>query len=233
MASGFRRTIRAVAWLVVSVWLVASPALPPRLKSPTRELNGAGDGRTVRVGSSPLADVSRPSRSRCTWRGCSPAKASRRPRTRPGRRWRSRSGHTRWPTRAAMGATGSTCATARTARCCVRRTPATRAAALATAGRVLTYNGRPAEVFYSASCGGRSESASAVWPAADCQPSGRRRRCARRGSAVDRRVPVAPGAAGPASCRLRWSAARRRRGRGAQFVRTRDAAPPRWACGRT
>jgi SpoIID/LytB domain protein len=46
-------------------------------------------------------------------------------------------------------------------------TAVTRAAALATAGRVLTYNGRPAEVFYSASCGGRSESASQVWPGAD------------------------------------------------------------------
>lgn len=46
-------------------------------------------------------------------------------------------------------------------------TAATRRAALATAGRVLTYDGAPAEVFYSASCGGRSESASQVWPGAD------------------------------------------------------------------
>ncbi len=44
--------------------------------------------------------------------------------------------------------------------------PATRRAAASTAGRILTYNGSAAEVFYSASCGGRSESASAVWPAA-------------------------------------------------------------------
>jgi stage II sporulation protein D len=43
----------------------------------------------------------------------------------------------------------------------------TRAAALATAGQVLTWNGRPAEVFYSASCGGRSESPEQVWPGAD------------------------------------------------------------------
>jgi stage II sporulation protein D len=43
-------------------------------------------------------------------------------------------------------------------------TPATRLAALATAGRILTYHGAPAEVFYSANCGGRSESASEVWP---------------------------------------------------------------------
>ena len=39
-----------------------------------------------------------------------------------------------------------------------------RRAALATAGRILTYRGRPAEIFYSASCGGRSESASDAWP---------------------------------------------------------------------
>lgn len=45
-------------------------------------------------------------------------------------------------------------------------TPTTRRATLATAGRILTYNGRPAEVFYSASCGGRSESAEDVWPGA-------------------------------------------------------------------
>jgi stage II sporulation protein D len=43
-------------------------------------------------------------------------------------------------------------------------TPATRRAALATAGRVLVYKGAPATVFYSANCGGRSESADEVWP---------------------------------------------------------------------
>ncbi len=41
-----------------------------------------------------------------------------------------------------------------------------RRAALATAGRVLTIDGAPAEVFYSASCGGRSEGAAQVWPGA-------------------------------------------------------------------
>ena len=41
-----------------------------------------------------------------------------------------------------------------------------RRAALATAHRVLTINGAPAEVFYSASCGGRSEGAAQVWPGA-------------------------------------------------------------------
>ena len=39
-----------------------------------------------------------------------------------------------------------------------------RRAALATAGRVLTLDGKPVEIFYSASCGGRSESAADVWP---------------------------------------------------------------------
>jgi SpoIID/LytB domain protein len=46
-------------------------------------------------------------------------------------------------------------------------TAATRDAALSTSGRVLMYNGAPAEVFYSASCGGQSESASDVWPGAN------------------------------------------------------------------
>ena len=41
---------------------------------------------------------------------------------------------------------------------------ATRRAALATAGQILTFNGVPAELFYSASCGGHSESASVMWP---------------------------------------------------------------------
>lgn len=46
-------------------------------------------------------------------------------------------------------------------------TPATRRAVLATAGQLLTYEGSPAELFYSASCGGFSESAAHVWPGAD------------------------------------------------------------------
>jgi SpoIID/LytB domain protein len=41
-----------------------------------------------------------------------------------------------------------------------------RLAALATAGRVLTVDGAPAHLFYSASCGGRSEAAARVWPGA-------------------------------------------------------------------
>ncbi len=45
-------------------------------------------------------------------------------------------------------------------------TPASRRAAQATAGRLLTHDGRPAVLFYSASCGGRSEAASQVWPGA-------------------------------------------------------------------
>ena len=49
-------------------------------------------------------------------------------------------------------------------------TPASRAAALATASQLLTYQGRPAAVFYSASCGGRSEAASQMWAGAGDLP---------------------------------------------------------------
>ena len=42
-------------------------------------------------------------------------------------------------------------------------TATTRRAAMATVGQILTWNGAPAEVFYSASCGGYSESAAHVW----------------------------------------------------------------------
>ena len=45
--------------------------------------------------------------------------------------------------------------------------PTTRNVALATAGLVLTHMGKPAELFYSASCGGFSESAEQVWPGVD------------------------------------------------------------------
>lgn len=45
-----------------------------------------------------------------------------------------------------------------------RETPGSRAAAEATRGRILVFNGRPAPVFYTAACGGRSERSDAVWP---------------------------------------------------------------------
>ena len=56
--------------------------------------------------------------------------------------------------------------------CQVMRTsaPAAERAAVATAGRVLLYNGAPASVYYSASCGGRTEKPSNVWPGADDPP---------------------------------------------------------------
>ena len=56
-----------------------------------------------------------------------------------------------------------------TTHCQVMRTSTalTRRAAHATAGQILTWNGLPAEIFYSASCGGRSESAAAIWSGAD------------------------------------------------------------------
>jgi SpoIID/LytB domain protein len=49
-------------------------------------------------------------------------------------------------------------------------TSVSRLATLATASQLLTYEGRPAEVFYSASCGGRSEAASQVWAGAGDLP---------------------------------------------------------------
>jgi len=49
-------------------------------------------------------------------------------------------------------------------------TPLSRRAALATAGQVLFHGDRPADVWYSASCGGRSEAASQVWAGAADHP---------------------------------------------------------------
>ncbi len=51
-----------------------------------------------------------------------------------------------------------------------RATPDTIRAAQATAGQILLFQGRPASVYYSASCGGRTEVPSAVWPGADDPP---------------------------------------------------------------
>jgi stage II sporulation protein D len=52
--------------------------------------------------------------------------------------------------------------------CQVLREPyaAVAAAARATAGEILTWRGAPASVYYTASCGGRTERPSAVWPGA-------------------------------------------------------------------
>jgi SpoIID/LytB domain protein len=47
-----------------------------------------------------------------------------------------------------------------------KSTPAAERAASATRGLVLLHNGRPAEVFFSAWCGGHTERPSAVWPGA-------------------------------------------------------------------
>ena len=49
-------------------------------------------------------------------------------------------------------------------------TPATERAAAATAGLVLVRNGVPVPLYYSASCGGRTEIPSAVWPGSDDPP---------------------------------------------------------------
>lgn len=49
-------------------------------------------------------------------------------------------------------------------------TPASDAAASRTAGRVLHFRGEPASIYYSASCGGRTEKPSNVWPGAADPP---------------------------------------------------------------
>ena len=49
-------------------------------------------------------------------------------------------------------------------------TLASRRATQATAGQVLMYQGRPAELFYSASCGGRTEAAATVWRGMQAYP---------------------------------------------------------------
>jgi SpoIID/LytB domain protein len=49
-------------------------------------------------------------------------------------------------------------------------TPVTERASSATAGQVLLDRGAPASVFYSASCGGRTERPSEVWPGAEDPP---------------------------------------------------------------
>src|SRR5947207_7157433 len=49
-------------------------------------------------------------------------------------------------------------------------TPDTERAAAATSGQVLLYGDAPASIYYSASCGGRTERPSNVWPGADDPP---------------------------------------------------------------
>lgn len=49
-------------------------------------------------------------------------------------------------------------------------TPDTDRAATATAGEILLYDGAPASIYYSASCGGRTERPSNVWPDAEDPP---------------------------------------------------------------
>jgi len=49
-------------------------------------------------------------------------------------------------------------------------TPATERAAQATAGQLLLLHGAPASVYYTASCGGRTEIPSQVWPGAEDPP---------------------------------------------------------------
>ncbi len=153
--------------------LVAQVPAQTEISEP--DLVAVSGGRTLRIGSTvdghvtliPLEVVrlARPRRGR---------RADARL-TRRNRRSRSRSAPTRSRTSIATRATATTSATARTARCRVRRHPSSRRAAMATIGQVLTYRGDIAEVFYSASCGGRSERAGG--------------RLARRGLSVPRLPP--------------------------------------------
>ena len=64
-------------------------------------------------------------------------------------------------------------------------TPVAKAAAAATAGRVLLDQNRPAPIFYSASCGGHTELPSQVWPGAidyPFLPAQRDESCAEEGA---------------------------------------------------
>ena len=78
-----------------------------------------------------------------------------------------RSGRSRWPTADAIVPTASISAIRRTVRCVRTAVAATERAAQATAGRVLLRGGAPASVYYSASCGGRTQLPSDVWPGAE------------------------------------------------------------------
>ena len=81
-----------------------------------------------------------------------------------------RSAPSRSPIAAVIAPTDSISAIRRTVRCCAPPTPATERAAQATAGRVLLRDGAPASIYYTASCGGRTEKPSAVWPGAEDPP---------------------------------------------------------------
>ena len=125
---------------------------------------------------------------------------------------------------------------------------ATRAASDATAGQVLAWQGAPASVFYTASCGGRTERPSAVWRGAidpPYLPSRRDRGCGGEPkwvseiSAADLQRALA--AAGYRGGRLRKLKIRERAGSGRVAVLTLDGLVPdqisgqdfRMAIGRT
>ena len=119
--------------------------------------------------------------------------------------------------------TGSTSAISTHCQVVGARTKAGDDAAAATSGQVLFAGGRPADVYYTASCGGHTERPSAVWPG----PPTRRTCLARpepecRGdqAVADRR---------PAADLLRALAASGRRGETHPRTRGRRAAPARAA----
>ena len=110
-----------------------------------------------------------------------------------------------------------------------------RRAAMATAGRVLTLDRKPVEIFYSASCGGRSERAANVWPGGTKFPYLR----SVRDDVHEDEVPwvltltLAEIRQALAQGGVRWRPASRHRDRRADRVRSRrEAASVRPATGR-
>ena len=136
-------------------------ARPPRRAAPSPRRFASAP--RVPVG----ASRSRWSPSRTTWLAC--WRAKRPPEVGPRRlkRWPWPCGRSPSATAGGTSARALTCARSRTARCCGRATPRCARRPRPPRGQVLLVNGAPASVFHSASCGGRTERPSAVWPGAD------------------------------------------------------------------
>ena len=156
--------------LIVSFAGSSVPLWWSRLGSRAWRLPAAGSSFASASRARAAATPSRRCRSKPTSRACSPAKrraTAGRPRS---RRSRSPIRTFALANRGRHRADGfdlcdqTHCQVVRTA------TAATERAAQATAGRVLLRDGAPASVYYSASCGGRTEIPSDVWPGAEDPP---------------------------------------------------------------
>ena len=152
--------------LLIAAYWGGSPAAAAQADITDEQLEAASGGRSVVVGS--------PSGKRRAIRiplevyvaRVSPGKGNPTRRTSPVRHSRSRYGRTPWCRWDVIDARASISATRFIARCFARRMTALGVRRLPRRTGVLTINGAPAEVFYSASCGGRSEGAAQVWPGA-------------------------------------------------------------------